>query len=155
MRIIWYRLGHSNQRYDTIGDWEEELAPSGEQVLIIRTSILPLFESELLVFIHELVEALLCKTVGITQKQVDDFDMGEGALLDDPGAAPQAPYHSQHMIATILEKQLCRTLGIQWDDHDFHCQNPLLGNQPALSGAGLVLSWRLPDWLLSSITSGS
>lgn len=120
VKVVWHRVGHKHQRYDTIGDWYwgQHLA---EKVLIIKTSILQDFRSELLVFCHELVEAMACLSVGITAEQVDEFDMGVGKDLDEPGDDPRAPYHSQHKLASAIELQLCNGLGISWSDHEYYC----------------------------------
>jgi hypothetical protein len=141
-RIVWARKAHNLQRYDTIGDWEHE-PTSG--ALTVTTSILPDFRSELAVAIHEIVEALACTSVGVLAQEVDAFDMGEeGSKLADPGSSPAAPYHSQHMLALEIEKLACRLLQLEWQDHEFNCENPLPSTPATLLASGQVLSVELP-----------
>ena len=63
--------------------------------------------------IHEFGEAYLCKREGIKFKDIDKFDI-DHPELDDPGSSPKAPYHKQHMLMLIIEKLLCRSMGLSW-----------------------------------------
>jgi len=76
---------------------------------------------ELLVALHELVEALLCQQSGVSQERVDAFDKAYEAkrpLADkdsEPGDDPAAPYNRQHVIASVTERlaaDLLRSTGI-------------------------------------------
>ena len=70
----------------------------------------------MLTLVHELVEALLCRSMGITGAQVDDFDMlhrGEG----EPGEDPSAPYHWQHMAAEAVERALADQIAVNWEHY--------------------------------------
>lgn len=112
-RISIEFIPHNAQRYDTAGDWI--LEDGHLQVIISRTEN-PLHEQ--LLAIHETVEAIVCNRDGVTQQAVDDFDMGPGKDLDDPGASSEAPYHGQHMIATAVERVIASALKVDWDDYD-------------------------------------
>lgn len=112
MRINIQTIPHNQQRYDTVGDW----FPNEEGELQIRVSqSTP--ESEFLVVIHELVESLLCVRKGITPQSVDSWDMGH-PQLEDPGDDPRAPYHKEHVIATIIERLICCDIGCSWYEHE-------------------------------------
>jgi hypothetical protein len=130
MRLLVERIPHEAQRYETIGDWEflrefaQEDVSAHPNVLRVRVSILPRFESEIAVAIHEVVEALLCHQAGITGEEVDRFDMAKDAP-EDPGADPHAPYHIQHLMATMAEQAFIRMVGMEWSDHDGYCDSAL------------------------------
>jgi|SRR5215469_2041871 len=132
MRIVIETIPHEQQRYNTCGDWQWN--DSGD-VLTIKVSkireplttgsdlITPLF-AEMIIGIHELVEALGCSKYGITQKQVDDFDndkelLGECRDLGiEPGDHPLSPYKMQHLFATGIEKLLCVLYGVPWFQYE-------------------------------------
>ncbi len=103
------------QRYDTEGDW---LWTAGN-VLEIRISREVGEEDPrygMLMFIHELIEALLCRSAGVTGARVDAFDMlhqGSG----EPGEDPSAPYRTQHIAAEAAERALAEALGVNWQSY--------------------------------------
>ncbi len=107
-------IPHRKQRYDTEGDWlwdgdtlEIRLSREvGEQDPRYTT----------LLFVHELIEALLCRSAGITGAQVDAFDMSHQEE-NEPGDNPAAPYHRQHAAAEAAEHALADQLGINWDEY--------------------------------------
>lgn len=114
-------IDHKRQRYPTVGDWFFETTLDGEQ-LIIRVSKMSDWRYEFLVALHELVEVALCRYSGVTQKQVDRFDMAfekrrpEGNV-DEPGDSNKAPYRVQHCIATGVERIVAAFLGVVWNDY--------------------------------------
>jgi hypothetical protein len=107
-------LPQSEQRYDTEGDWLW-----AENTLEIRISREVGDEDPryaLLMFAHELVEALLCRSMGVTAPEVDAFDtlhQGDG----EPGDLPSAPYHWQHMAAEAAERALAEQLDVDWESY--------------------------------------
>lgn len=106
-------IPHKTQRYDTAGDWRFE----GDELLIsISRTDNPLHEQ--LVAIHEFAEVLICNNDGVTQRAVDEFDMGAGKDLPDPGNSPEAPYHGQHMVATAIERVMASALRVDWAEYD-------------------------------------
>ena len=107
------------QRYCTCGDWQ--FFPNDE--CLISVSAQEDWRHELLIAIHELVEAALCRQRGISQKAVDAFDMAfeQGRDLGDesePGDAPDAPYRREHRFAENIERQLAHELGVNWREYD-------------------------------------
>lgn len=122
MKILIETIPHDKQRYPTVGDWYYD-GPADDQILHIRVSELGDWRYNALVALHELVEVLACKHAGVTQWNVDEFDIEyeknrpEG---DDsePGDSPQAPYRRQHCLATGIERILCAELGIDWATYD-------------------------------------
>jgi hypothetical protein len=102
---------HREQRYDTEGDWLWE--GSQLEVRISREVEEEDPRYALIMFVHEMIEAFLCSSAGISAEAVDVFDMsyaGEG----EPGEDPAAPYHRQHLAAEAAERALARKLGVNW-----------------------------------------
>ena len=113
MKIVIETIPHHEQRYTTLGDYFRD--ESG--VLHILVSKMSDKRAELLVAIHELIEQALTETRGITNEEIDAFDIGHPEL-DDPGADPRAPYHREHTTATAIEMLLCNEMGMAWADYE-------------------------------------
>lgn len=115
MRITIETIPHSNQRYNTCGDWQLD----SEGNLSIKISEMPKTGTpgEMAVALHELVEVMLCILRGITQEEVDEFDLnysGEGEAGDEP----EAPYCQEHNIATGIERIFASEAGITWKNYE-------------------------------------
>jgi hypothetical protein len=112
-----YTVPHSEQRYDSAGDWRIMAAEHDPYVaLVVHVSDLKDWRMEFLVAAHELIEAVLCKHRGITQAEVDAFDM---AHLDaiEPGILADAPYRQEHIVACEIEERLARELEVDWIEY--------------------------------------
>lgn len=109
-----YTVPHSEQRYDTVGDWRI-MAPEHDPyvALVVHVSDLKDWRMEALIAVHELVEALLCKHRGITQAEVDAFDMAHPDA-EEPGILHDCPYRDEHVTATEIESRLSRELDVDW-----------------------------------------
>lgn len=123
MRITIWPIPHDDQRYDTCGDWQwypklDELA-----ITVSRTGD---WREEVLVGLHEAVEAILCIHRGISQDLVDSFDIEfeKGRAADpargEPGDQPDAPYYKEHQFATDIEKLIADQLGVDWQQYNDH-----------------------------------
>lgn len=111
-------IPHKNQRYETCGDWQ--FLPNGLHVSVSDTGNRM---SNMLVGLHELVEAILCEAKGVSGADVDHFDMAfekarQLGNFDEPGDDPRAPYHDQHKIADIVERIVAQAAGIGWRAHE-------------------------------------
>jgi hypothetical protein len=75
-----------------------------------------------LIAIHELIEAALCEVAGITEKQVDEFDMSAEIqdFAGEPGDLHDAPYYRQHQIASGIERLLAAEMGVDWLTYERH-----------------------------------
>lgn len=115
MKIQLRTIPHSEQRYETCGDWEN--LPEGS--LRISVSDMGNDDYAFLVAIHELVEVWLCNKRGITDEAVSAFDIEyeknrpEGDE-SEPGNHPDAPYRKEHFFATNIERIIAAELGIDW-----------------------------------------
>jgi hypothetical protein len=116
MKIVIETIPHSQQRYDTIGDWF--YADDGTLYIKVSSDI-DGFESDnaqFLVALHELVEVWLCQSRGITQAQVDHFDFNfnafDNTLVTEPGDHPDAPYRREHRFAMMIEHLVAHELGM-------------------------------------------
>lgn len=84
-----------------------------------------------MILIHEMVEEALTKHLGITEKQIMDFDLyyekrREQGLVpkeSEPGFDKNAPYVREHTVATAIEMLMCAHAGISWNDYDNHVMN--------------------------------
>lgn len=115
MKIIIDTVAHKEQRYPTVGDWYYDK----DGTLHIKVSKLSDWRLEMLIAVHELVEVLCCKHLGISQEAVDEFDKTYEETrhpdnFDEPGDDPSAPYVKQHCIATGVERILAAELGVSW-----------------------------------------
>jgi hypothetical protein len=104
-------IPHEHQRYDTAGDWFVK-----DGLLHIRPSSLSDDRHTFLLGLHELVEAVLCLKCGITQDQVDEWDETHKDL-PEPGDSSAAPYHRQHVIASVVEQLAAELLGVDWNEY--------------------------------------
>lgn len=96
-------------RYRTVGDWFFT-APG---CLTIQVADTGNWKYNLLVAVHELVEVILCKVKGISEKSVDKFDLAHQDD-EDPGTHPKAPYGAQHLTAMGIEMILAALMGVKW-----------------------------------------
>ena len=114
MKIIIKIIPHSEQRYPTVGDWQWQ----GED-LHIKVSELGHWKFNVLVGFHEMIEALLCKDHGVSEQDVDQFDIFfesqrvEGNV-SEPGDDMAAPYWHEHQMATGFERLMAASLGVNW-----------------------------------------
>ena len=86
MRIQIETVAHAQQRYETTGDWWW----GPDDTLQMRVSALTDWRHSVLIAVHELVEALLCKAHGVSTEAVDAWDMGPAHELDEFGAEEHA-----------------------------------------------------------------
>jgi hypothetical protein len=119
MRILIETVPHSQQRYDTCGDWVID----ADGTWHIRVSQMPAGPGSrtafaLLVGIHELIEMALCQKNGVTEKDVDDFDLHYVGNRDEPGDDIEAPYYREHQIAAGIERILAAELGVDWAEYE-------------------------------------
>jgi hypothetical protein len=118
-------IEHAQQRYETCGDW---LLEAGS--INVRVSYLGDWRMELLVGVHELIEAALCKHRGITDEAVTAFDEqferdraeGKHKLVDEPGNDPRASYFKEHLFASMIERDLAAELSVKWDEYEKRIQ---------------------------------
>ena len=80
-------------------------------------------EYEKALAIHEMLEALHCQLLGITGKQVDDFDTAYEKEHPDlhgleAGDAPGCCYAVPHSLATAPERVYAACAGIIWSEYD-------------------------------------
>jgi len=133
MNIEFRVIGHRSQRYDTVGDYFGK-----HGVWHFRVSRLGDYRYEVCVFLHEIIEFMLCRVAGIKMKDINRFDMeyerwraapvdhgGEKGigpcgceLYEEPGDDPHAPYHQQHVTATNCERLIAEALGVKWDEYN-------------------------------------
>lgn len=107
-------IPHVLQRYNTVGDWKYDPVRCK---LDIKVSQFHNWKYEALIGIHELVEVVLCQAMGVSEEQVDTWDLSH-LDDDDPGSLEGCPYKLQHTVASILERTLAGFLLVDWDDYE-------------------------------------
>lgn len=110
-------IPHNHQRYDTLGDWFYD--PQGCIQVRVSNDKGHSSEEQFLIALHELIELKLCQARGITQAQVDAFDMnvwpqliqvGEANENAEPGDYISAPYCREHRFAMMIEHLVAHEL---------------------------------------------
>ena len=123
MRIVIETKKTAEMRYDTVGDWFYEERYVYELGQNVRTLVIQVdedtagMEEQFLIALHELIEVKLCELAGISQAQVDHFDMEvfPDVCQDpeaEPGDHPSAPYRTQHRFAMLIEHLMAREMGL-------------------------------------------
>ena len=122
MRVVIESIPHKEQRYDTCGDYYQE-SDYGYDTLSIKVSELTDRREMLLVAIHELIEWALCQAKGVSIQAIDHFDIdGDHHGCAEPGDCSEAPYYTQHQIATGIERILAAEMGVDWTTYEKHIQ---------------------------------
>jgi len=115
-KIVIETVDADKMRYETEGDWFFDEA-GNLTIQVAVQELMPnatgdvLSDEGFLIALHELVEVKLCMAFGISQEEVDEFDVaysGDG----EPGDDPNAPYRLQHRFACIVEHLMARELGM-------------------------------------------
>lgn len=106
---------HSVQRYNTLGDYQHT---DYNRELTIRVSACGDFRYEALLAVHELVEALICEQTGITEQEIDTFDLHYAGDEDEPGNDLDAPYYQAHQVASGIERMMAAALGVHWPTYE-------------------------------------
>lgn len=116
MRILIESIPHKDQRYDTCGDYQDFTSH-----IYISVSELPDKREMLLIAIHELIEWALCDAnwPRITNETIDAFDLAYRGDRE-PGDDTNAPYYTQHQIATGIERILAADMGVPWAVYEGH-----------------------------------
>jgi hypothetical protein len=118
MNIHILVIPESEQRPEVNGaDWFWDT--NGD--LQVRVSPLSDWRREVLLGIHEAVEAVMCKHNGVAQASVDVFDQeyDKNHAFDlNAGDDPAAPYVREHCLATAIERILCAELDVNWLSYD-------------------------------------
>lgn len=112
-------IPHADQEYETSG-W---FATDESGCLTVKVSDMGNRDYEFLVAIHEIIEAYLCQKRGITDEEITAFDIEFEAKrkpgdLSEPGDSRDAPYASEHSTATAVERLMCASLGVSWQDYE-------------------------------------
>jgi hypothetical protein len=119
LKYIIKTIPHTEQRYNTPADYTTD----EEGVTSILVSELGNVDSEMGVALHEFIESHLCRMAGVTDEEIDAWDMQFDQRADadeyaEPGDHPEAPYHEQHKFALKMERLFIEQAGHNWDEHD-------------------------------------
>jgi len=120
MDITVRTVPHKNQRYSCAGDWF-----GTKTDMHIRVSSLGDWRYELLIAVHEIIEAAICSYKDIPEEKVTLFDLkfekerkkGKHKDSDEPGDDKRAPYFDAHQFATHVEFALAKQLGVDFKSY--------------------------------------
>ena len=96
---FWDKRGNLQVRIEPMSDWRYEV----------------------LLCLHEAIEAVLCKHNGVSQTSVDEFDVEydkHHATDCNAGDDPKAPYRREHCLATACERVIAAELDVCWETYD-------------------------------------
>jgi hypothetical protein len=110
VKIIIETVPYKSQRYSTLGDWQWE----DPDTLHIKVSKTLYWKHDVLIGLHEAVESLLCKQDGVTEQQVDEYDLSHPDAGDAEVDMADAPYLDQHSKATTIERMMAHFLSVDW-----------------------------------------
>lgn len=99
--VDWY--------WDAAGDLQVRVAPMSD------------WRCEVLLGIHEMVEAILCQHNGVSQADVDRFDQEYDKTHStdcNAGDDPKAPYVREHCFATAVERMMAAEMDVNWESYD-------------------------------------
>lgn len=114
---------HRKQRYDTVGDYFRADGHWFFRVSKLKRTYVAL------VFLHEIIEFVLCRLDHIKVKEIDRFDRSYEATrtkdlapcgcahLEEPGDDIHAPYHHAHSTASRCERLIAEALGVDWQKY--------------------------------------
>jgi hypothetical protein len=111
MKINIEQIPHSEQRYNTVGDWRID-----ENTITVKVSSELGHRNAHLVAIHELVEAVLCLWHGVKEADVDAWDLEHEE--PEPGELRNCPYQKEHQIASIVEQLVAHELDVDWEMYE-------------------------------------
>jgi hypothetical protein len=113
---------HTEQRYETVGDWIPGDPENGRphEIIVSQTGD---EDANIVCALHELIEFWLCRKHGVEETKVSEFDKAFDG--EDPGADEDAPYHDEHMAATGIELSFLTMIGkpIKEYDHSWDYEN--------------------------------
>lgn len=119
LRTVVEVIPHSGQRYDTVGDYLTDAYGTTH----FRVSMMGDTDYEFLVSIHEQIESYLARKRGISEADIDKFDMAfeearEPGDYSEPGDDTRCPVFREHQFATKVERLLAAELNVSWEEYD-------------------------------------
>lgn len=131
---LFFTVPHIFQAYPTVGNYEW----TEDGILVIFVSEMNNDDYHNLVFLHEFIEANLCKKKGITDEEITKFDVqyeiareqGTKSICgcmptkdSEPGFDKHACYNKEHEFATLIEQQVAAKLNVDWNEYDKTVEN--------------------------------
>lgn len=121
MNIVATSEPFSELRNAQVGDWTY-----GPDDIVVKSAVMSDWRRELLVQVHELCEAAICKHSGITDEQVTAFDalfeqereFGLHPPEAEDGDDSRSPYRDAHFCATNIERILATALQVDWKKYE-------------------------------------
>ncbi len=127
LNITIKTIQHAEQRYETPGNYGE----NQDHSVWFEISDLGNETQEMAIALHELLERHLCKLHGVNLAKIDEWDIAyekirkERGVLpcgcpiqEEPGDDMHAPYHNEHFLATLFEKEFMHICGEDWEEYD-------------------------------------
>lgn len=120
-------IPQKEHRFTTIGDWWVD--ENGN--LQVKISKMADWRYEIAVLFHELIEFFICKHLGITTEECDEFDafyetQYEQGIIDrskEAGFDKRCPYRKGHIWGARFERMIVFLLGASWKKYIKDCDD--------------------------------
>jgi len=124
MNIDLKFIPHADHRFTTIGHWYVV-----DDVLVIQISKEICFANKVAVIFHELIEAAMCISRGITTEECDafdemfekEYDAGIWPRSVEAGFDMRCPYRRGHIWGSRFERIVIFLLGASWRECNAEC----------------------------------
>jgi len=123
MKVVIKTIPNESHDYPTVGDWYYDK----HGTLQVKVSKMSDKRYEMILIVHELVEAFAASQNRVSEEAVTAFDIeyekklqaGEiPSYIDEPGFHPDCPYQKEHLLATACEMALASSLGVRWAEYE-------------------------------------
>lgn len=125
MRIVIESIPHNHQRYPTAGDWQINPVTRDITILVSETGV---DVYNYLLALHELAEVIWCIMHGVSQHEVDAWDIHHENMREadptnpqfqrEPGDNLMAPYYPGHRLGDIVERLMVFALNADWQHYE-------------------------------------
>lgn len=114
MKITIQPIAASGMRYKTVGDW---IFMPGSGDLFITVAATGNDYYDFLVGLHEAIEAMICRQMGVKEEAVTAWDLAHPEA-EEPGALLGAPYFYAHLCASQAEESVAHMMGLDWSKYE-------------------------------------
>jgi hypothetical protein len=108
VKSIIVTIPHNWQEYKTCGNYKWI-----DNLLIVFVSETGNEDYNILITLHEFLEAYISSKRGVKESDIMEFDIAH-LDSDEPGSLLDAPYYKEHQFAEGIERIMCNEMDIPW-----------------------------------------